>query len=512
MRVGGKAMNADIAVKEGTIALVQQGFAAGTLSCAGLAGYYLDAIEKDERAGQSLRAIIAVNPSAAGDAGALDALPPEKRNELPLYGVPVLLKDNCETRDMPTTAGSLSLQGWRTGRDAFIVQKLREAGAVILAKTNLHEFAVWGETVSSIKGASHNPYDHTRTPGGSSGGTGAAVAANLGMVGIGTDTINSIRSPASACSLCGIRPTVGLVSRGGIVPYSLTQDTAGPLARTVEDAVRVLDVIAGHDPADPATEAALGQKPDSFLPFLKKGGLSGKRLGVLKHFFGREDVNRPVNAVLSAALAMMAEAGAELVVIDEAIDSTALVRDVSLHLHDLKAHLGAYLSAFGSGAPVHSIDEILKSGRYTPDIEANLLQANALSTDTPEYAQRMEKRRRLQERVLQIMTRERLDAFVYPHQQQLVCKIGASQLQRNGVLASVTGYPAVAVPAGFSPANADAPLGVPVGVEFMGRPFDEGGLIEIAYGFEQFAHQRRMPLPMDAKAAALVAGLMRGLL
>lgn len=482
---------------ETTVAQVQQAYSDNNLTCVQLVEQYLQRIEQLDKTPPVLNAVIAVNPNVLEDARRLDEQAAAGSPKGPLFGVPVLLKDNCETKDMPTTAGSLSLQGWQTGRDAFLVEKLRQAGALILAKTNLHEFAVWGETVSSVLGQSYNPYDYTRTPGGSSGGTGAALAANMGLVGIGTDTINSIRSPASACSLCGIRPTIGLVSRSGVVPYSLTQDTAGPLARTVEDAVRVLDVIAGCDPSDPVTAAADEHRPRSYLDYLKKDGLKGKRLGILSSFFSREEADRPVNQVMARALRLAAEAGAEFVLVEDVVDSAALVRDVSVHLHDLKTHLGAYLESFKEKVPVHSLDEILASGKYTPDIEENLRQANALGVTAPDYEKRLELRAQLQKWLVNLLDEKQVDALVYPHQQQLVCKAGASQAKRNGVLGSVTGFPAMVVPAGFSPASQQAPIGVPVGMELIGRPFDEGRLIEIAYGFEQAAHQRLAPFTPD---------------
>lgn len=226
----------------------------GELSCRELVEYYLRRIEAYDHAGPCLNALILLNPRALEEADAIDAAV-RKTGRLTgkLCGVPVTLKDNVNTSDLETTAGSESLRGFTPDDDAFITKKLRAAGAIILAKANLHEFAIWGETISSILGQTLNTYDLTRTPDGSSGGTGAAIAADMGMVGIGTDTINSVRSPSSACSLVGIMPTIGMVSRSGIVPYSLTQDTAGPLCRTVADAAAVLEVISGYDKEDEET-------------------------------------------------------------------------------------------------------------------------------------------------------------------------------------------------------------------------------------------------------------------
>ena len=481
--------------KETTVAEVHRAMLAGEVTCRELVEYYLGRIDAYDQKGPCLNAIILVNPKALEEADRLDAALKEKGLTGPLHGIPVILKDNVDTADMPTTAGSESLRGFTPDEDAFITRRLREAGAIILAKSNLHEFAIWGETISSILGQTLNPYDLTRTPGGSSGGTGAAIASDFGILGIGTDTINSIRSPSSACSLVGIRPTIGLVSRDGIVPYSLTQDTAGPLARTVADAAAVLDVIAGSDPKDPVTEACLGKIPASYLDYLDDEGLRGRRIGVLRSFFGPDDdLHREVNACMEKSLQIMRDAGAELVDIAEKIDSGYLVKNVSVHIHDLKTHLGQYLEGFGDAAPIHSLADVLASGKYHPGLKSNLDEAMGYDVGTPAYNERLKKRAELQKQVLAIMDEYAIDAIVYPHQQQLVCKTGGSQQERNGVIGSVTGYPAVVVPAGFSTPSDDAPIGVPVGMEILGRPFAEPQLISIAYGFEQHSHLRRPPL------------------
>ena len=268
---------------ETTISKVHQAYLDGSLTAVQLVQVYLKRIEAYDKKGPAINSIICVNPSILEEAAEADAyLKEHQALSGPLHGIPVMLKDNFNTSDMPTTAGSIALNGWVPKEDAFVTEKLKQAGALILAKTNLHEFAIWGETISSILGQSVNPYDPTRTPGGSSGGTGASIAANIGIIGMGTDTINSVRSPASANSLVGIRPTIGLVSRAGIVPYSLTQDTAGPICRTVEDAVRTLDVIAGYDEKDAETAWSVGQKRGSYIDHLQKDGMEGKRIGILK--------------------------------------------------------------------------------------------------------------------------------------------------------------------------------------------------------------------------------------
>lgn len=481
-------------LEEATIARVHQCMTDKTLTCRRLVEAYLARIGAYDQQGPKLNTIVTLNPHALEEADRLDRMFSTQGLTGPLHGIPVMLKDNCDTFDMPTTGGSESLKGITPEDDAFITGRFRAAGALILAKVNLHEFAIWGETISSILGQTLNPYDLTLTPGGSSGGTGASIASNFAMVGIGTDTINSIRSPASATSLVGIRPTIGLVSRDGIIPYSFTQDTAGPICRTVADAVRVLEVIAGYDRADDETAWSVGRMPPSYAAFLNADGVTGKRIGVLESFFGTQAIHRETSAVVKAAVAVLGDLGAEIVSLDEEIDSGYLVSQVSVHLHDLKDHLNIYLKALPPSAPVHSMEEVLASGKYHPGIEDNLKTAMALSTGTPEYNQRIVERSRLQTRVMKLMAERRLDAVVYPHQQQLVCKVGGSQNERNGVLGSVTGFPSICVPAGFSAPSNTAPIGVPIGMEILGRPFDEATLIEVAYGFEQATGHRRPPV------------------
>ena len=413
-------------IEEATIARVHQSMQDGNLTCRNLVEEYLARIEAYDQQGPKLNAVIYLNPNALEEADALD------RNFLagglsgPLHGIPVLLKDNVDTYDMPTTGGSSSLEGSIPGDDAFITRKFKESGALILAKVNLHEFAIWGETISSILGQTLNPYDLTRTPGGSSGGTGAAIAANFGMVGIGTDTINSIRSPASATNLVGIRPTIGLVSRDGIIPYSFTQDTAGPICRTVEDAVRVLDVIAGYDSADDETAWSIGRMPKSYAASLKEGGLKEKRIGVLESFFGRDAIHEETNKAVKSSIEAMKDQGAEILSLKEKIDSDYLVNEVSVHLNDLKDHLNVYLRALQEHAFAHSLEEVLASGKYHPGIEENMKKAVVLSTGTPEYNKRLVERSKLQTRVMKLMADYRLDALVYPHQKQLVAKMSAT--------------------------------------------------------------------------------------
>lgn len=478
---------------ETNIALVHEAMLEGRLTCRELVEYYIARINAYDQKGPKLNSIILVNPDALREADSLDASLKIGGLTGRLHGIPVILKDNVNTYDMATTAGSLSMKGYTPKVDAFIVNKMRDEGAIILAKSNLHEFAMWGETISSIQGQTLNPYDLTRTPGGSSGGTGAAISANLGLVGIGTDTINSIRSPASANSLVGIRPTIGLVSRDGIVPYSYTQDTAGPICRTIEDAVTILDIIAGYDKEDDVTAWCIGNIPKTYKAFLDKDGLSGKRIGILESFFGNDEVNSEVNNQIRGSIEILKENGAEMISITEDIDSGWLTSSVSVHLDDFKDHLNIYLKSLPDYAPVHSVEEIIASGKYHQGIKDNLEKAMTLGVGTQHYNQKLVLSSQIQTKVIKLMAEYKLDAIVYPHQQQLVCKIGLSQQQRNGVLCSVTGFPSITVPAGRSKPSTDAPIGVPVGMEIIGRPWSEPTLIEIAYSFEQASHLRKPP-------------------
>ena len=479
-------------LEEATISDVHAAYTSGTLTAAKLVQAYLERIQAYDEAGPKLNVVIFLNPKAQEEAAALDErLRTTGKFVGPLHGIPVLLKDNVNTKDMPTTGGSLSLAGYTPATDAAIVQKLRGAGAIILAKVNLHEFAIWGETVSSIRGQTLNPYDLTRTPGGSSGGTGAGLAANFAIAGIGTDTVNSIRSPASANSIAGIRPTLGLVSRAGVIPYSFTQDAADPLARTVTDAAKVLNVLVGYDPNDPATAWSVGNIEKDYTKFLKADGVNGKRIGVLRSFFGNASINEEVNTIANKAVQDLRRLGATIIELNTPdLDSGKISSDISVHLYEFKPAINTYLVS--GNAPVRSLEEIISSGKFHPNIGDSIRKAQSLEMDDG-YRLRLLKRSELQQRVMKIMADDRLDAIVFPHQKRLVVPIGETQVERNGALGSVSGFPSIVVPGGFSSSTATATLGVPVGIEFLGRPWSESVLIEIAFGYEQATRHRRPP-------------------
>jgi Asp-tRNA(Asn)/Glu-tRNA(Gln) amidotransferase A subunit family amidase len=415
------------------------------------------------------------------------------------------LKDNFDTADMPTTAGSLTLKGAQPERDAFAVKGLREAGVIILGKANMSEFATGGISASSLGGQVKNPYDLTRTPGGSSGGTGAAVAANLAAVGTGSDTGGSIRSPASATNLVGLRPTRGLISRDGIVPVSFTQDTIGPMTRNVADAAAVLDAMVGYDPNDPVTALSVGNVPKTYTAFLQNG-LKGARLGVLTNALGHGAEYEEVNKVMAKAIDALKSQGAVIVPVeDQVLDIDTLTKDFRMNEPEFKAALNHYLQQQGTHVPVHSLAEIIASGQYyKPTLEKffSITEAYEDGPNSPDYKDRRMKMDEIRIEVADLMARNQLDALVYPHQKCLVLPIGATfQKDRNGVIAALTGFPAIEVPGGFSTPTANAPIGVPVGIEFLGRAWAEPELFKLAFGFEQATHFRKLPVSTPATPA-----------
>src|SRR5216684_3004734 len=482
---------APVRIEEATIDELQGAMSAGELTSHALVQHYLDRIALYDKQGPKLNAFLLVNPRALHEAHRLHQERASKGPRGPLHGIAVVLKDNMNTADLPTTGGSVAFAGAQPQADAFVVSKLRQAGAVILGKTNLHELARAGTTVSSLGGQTLNPYDLTRTPGGSSGGTAVAVATNMASVGLGSDTVNSIRSPASACDLVGLRPTRGLVSRSGIIPAALTQDMAGPIARWVADAAAVLEVIEGFDPRDETTESLRGKEVIRYAASLDKNGLRGARIGVLRSFFGQKAEHAEVNRVVDAALARMRELGAEPVELSAPLDVDQLINTMDVQKWESKTQIDAWLRDLGPGAPaIHTFDAWVASGKFDKTLEKGLLAAKPYDhpEQDPEYRERIGPRKAALVRQLQaLLDDNKLEAILYPHQKRLVVPIGESQTDRNGFLASITGFPAIVVPAGFSSG------GVPIGVELLGRPFAEPTLIKLAYAYEQGTQNRRPP-------------------
>jgi amidase len=482
---------------EASITDIHEAMQAGTLTCHSLVQQYLDRIEAYDKQGPAVNAMLYMNPRALQQADAMDQEFKRTRKLKPLACVPIVLKDNFETADMPTTVGSILLKGAQPPKDAFAVAKLRDNGALILGKANLQEFASGGISVSSLGGQTRNPYDLTRTPGGSSGGTGAAVAANFAAAGTGSDTGGSIRSPSSANNLVGIRPTTGLISRDGIVPVSVTQDTIGPMTRNVGDCARMLDAMAGYDPNDPVTALSVGHIPASYIAFLQNG-LPGARLGVFKTLFGNGPENEEVNKVMAKAIEVLKQQGAVIVPVeDPGIDPDYLNANVRLNEYEFQTDINRYLQAQGSRVPVHSLAEIIESGQFDKPTLAKFfdnVRSHPDGFDDPAYKDRRIKIDAIKIEVANLMAQDNLDALVFPHQKCLVIPIGeTNQPGINGVVAALAGFPSIVVPAGFSAPTTHAPIGVPVGMEIVGHPWSEPELLKLAYGFEQATHARRPP-------------------
>jgi Asp-tRNA(Asn)/Glu-tRNA(Gln) amidotransferase A subunit family amidase len=464
------------------------------VTCTQVVRHYLARIEAYDDRGPAINAIIAVNPRAMAAAAQMDQLDAAVRARRSLHCVPVILKDNFHTADMPTTGGSKTFVSLQTPADGFAVRKLRDAGAIIIAKANLHELARSGTTVSSLGGQTKNPYDLTRTPGGSSGGTGASIAANFGILGTGSDTGQSTRSPSSANSLVGVRGTRGLVSRAGVMPFSTTQDEIGPITRTVEDAARMLDVMAGYDPGDPITAFSTGKVPSSYLTSLDAAGLKGARLGLLTDFMGGEPIHDDVNRVVEGAVARMTSMGATVVRVSiPNIDE--LTRGLSLMSFEFRSAFDRYLNSLGPASPVKSLAEFVARGEFHESmrrgLEGDLKVADG--PGSPDYLRMVERRNILRQAVMTAIAANRLDAILYPHQRRLVVPIGEDQVERNGVLSNSTGFPALTFPGGFSRPTATAPIGVPVGLELLGPEWSEPTLFKLAYAFEQAARARKSP-------------------
>lgn len=467
-----------------TIPELQAAMAAGETTSAALVKQYLERIAAFDRDGPRLRAMVHINPRALDEAVALDRERADKGPRGPLHGIPIVLKDNYDTHDMPTTASSVAMAGFVPPDDGYQVRKLREAGAVFIGKTNLHEFARGIETISSLGGQTLNPYDPRRNPGGSSGGTAAAVAANFAAVGMGSDTCGSIRIPAANTNLFGLRVTQGLSSRDGIVPLALTQDVGGPLARSMVDLVTVLDATVGTDPADPQTAEADAHLPDSFTGFLQGDALQGARLGVLSDYLSTDAPYGEVTEVIQAAIETMRASGAEVIELQIAGLEDLLANTGVINM-EFTTHVANYLRA--SGAPVRSIDEVLESGQYHAALEGRYRRSLESANDTEAYQQRLANREILAKLLIGTLEQHELDAFVYPTLRVKPVFVGEGQYGGLCRLSAHSGLPAIALPAGFT---AD---GLPVGVELLARPFADGRLIAFGYAWEQAASPRRPP-------------------
>ncbi len=392
------------ALEEATVSGAHAAMAAGQITCVDLVRGYLARIEAYDKQGPAINAIIRVNPQALDVAADMDKRRGAGAARPPLHCIPLILKDNYDTADMPTTGGSVTLAQSQPPDDAFVVKRLRAAGAIVIAKANLTELARAGTTVSSLGGQTRNPYDLTRTAGGSSGGTGAAIAANFAILGTGSDTGQSIRSPASATSGVGLRPTRGLISRDGIIPLSPTQDEVGPMTRTVEDAARMLEVMAGYDPADPITAFSAGHIPASYRASLDASGLKGARIGLLTDFLGQQAIHAPVNQVMDRVVEKMRAMGATIVRVSIP-DLDDLTRDLSLMTLEFQPAFNRYLASLGPKAPITSFSEFMTRGEFHPSLrslfEADLREPDG--TKSPEYQRQLDRRAALRQAVMTVV-------------------------------------------------------------------------------------------------------------
>ncbi|MEL6471530.1 MAG: amidase family protein [Cyanobacteria bacterium J06623_4] len=474
-------------IEEATIAQLQTAMAQGKLSVGELVSHYLTRID---RLDAKLNSIIALNPKAEAIAETLDKERAAGEVRGPLHGIPLVVKDNINTVELPTTGGCIALSELQPAADAFVVSQLKAAGAIVLAKANLHELAQRGESVSGLGGQARNPYNLDYTPGGSSGGSAAAIAANFAVAGLGTDTVNSVRSPAAACNLVGLRPTIGLVSRAGLMPVALSQDVIGPMGRSVADVAILLTVMAVDDPDDPTTARSANYPTGNYSAALKKEGVAGMRLGIVPSLLGRSPAYNPVEPVADGAIATLQSLGAQCDFVPAEIDIDGLHAELSLERWEFKLHFEQYLERLGTAAPLKTLKALLRSGKVHSSIRAQLEDAEAICAPlgSDEYWQRLYPRRvELRQRLNTLFRRQRLDALVYPHQRRQVARVGEQQAGRNGFLAAASGFPAITVPAGFDDD------GLPVGLELMAMPFQEAKLLQMAYAYEQATQWRRQP-------------------
>jgi Asp-tRNA(Asn)/Glu-tRNA(Gln) amidotransferase A subunit family amidase len=481
---------------EASIASVHSALRQRTMTCRSIVAGYLKRIDTYDKHGPAINAIVVTNPNALAIADSLDRRYAATRTFVgPLHCVPLIVKDNFETVGLQTTAGSLALRGWLPREDATMVKKLKDAGAIVLAKSNMAELAFSPyETVNSIlPGYTKNPYALDRVTAGSSGGSGAAVAASFGVVGLGTDTGNSIRGPSSHNALVGIRSTMGLTSRSGIVPLNLASDIAGPMARTVADAAAVFQLVVGYDPDDSVTTASRDRTMPDYSKALRRDGLEGARIGIMPQAYLTATTDTEVVRVFARAVADLRKQGATVldsVVIPE-LDS---LRRTGGGCNPFKYDLDRYLSSRNDTTlPVKSLAELVRTRRFHPSIEVrlNAAQAESLPPErNPGCASRDRFREGLRAAVLRVMDANKLDAFIYPtwsNPPRLIGDLNTPHGDNNQLFSPSTGFPAITVPMGYTRRV------LPAGLQFFGRPWSEETLIRLAYSYEQATHWRHAP-------------------
>jgi len=487
-------------LEEITIAELQQGYAAGKYTVADVVSAYLGRIEEIDNNGPALNSIIVINPDAMSIAARLDSLSVEERSLLPLFGIPVVIKDNIDTHNkMPNTAGSTVLRNSFPAADSPVARKLREAGGIIIAKSNLSEWANFrGMTSTSgwsgVGGQTKNPYVLDRNPCGSSSGSGVSVSANLCMVAIGTETNGSIVCPSNNNGIVGLKPTVGLISRTGIIPISFTQDTPGPMGRTVEDVATCLGALTGIDSADSKTLSSEGHFYADYRQFLKRDGLKGKRIGFLKSSGGFSD---RVDTLMKKAITFMKEQGAEVTEVEQPKGSEYDDASFQVLLYEFRDGLNKYFSGLGENAPVKNLSELIEFNKRDP-VELRFFDQKILETadkkgdlNSPEYLEALKKMLKAtrENGIDKMMDAGKLDALIAPTgspawKTDLI--LGDHFVGGSSSLAAISGYPAITVPMGFIDE-------LPVGITFFGKAWSEPVLLEIAYSYEQGTKHRRAP-------------------
>jgi Asp-tRNA(Asn)/Glu-tRNA(Gln) amidotransferase A subunit family amidase len=484
-------------VHEASIAQIHAAMKARRLTCRRLVEQYLRRIDAYDKHGPAINAIVVTNQDALRLADDLDRRFAAGGLTGPLHCVPMIVKDNFETIGLQSANGSLALAGFVSTRDAYQVTRVKDAGAIVLAKSNMAEWAFTPyETVSSIlPGYTKNPYALDRVTAGSSGGTAAAVAASFGAAGLGSDTGNSIRGPSSHQSLVGIRSTMGLTSRTGVMPLSSLADIAGPMARTVADAVAVFQVVVGEDVADPVTSAAREHLPQEYAKALVRDGLRGARIGVLRQAYERDTTDREVAEVFLAAVEDLRRAGATIVdpATIEGLSEIRRPRDAGPCM-GFKYDMNRYLASHGDRVPVKSVAEIVKSGRFHPSVQRRLEQAESGPENGPDStaceADRAY-RAAVRTAVTETMDALKLDAFVYPtwsNPPRLIGDLNTPHGDNSQFFSPTTGFPAVQVPMGYTRGGR-----LPAGITFFGRAWSEPVLIRLAYGYEEATRHRRPP-------------------
>ena len=480
-------------VHEASIRDLQAAMTSGRTTAVAIVDAYLARIAAYDRGGPRINAIIRLNPRARAEAAALDRERREGRVRGIWHGIPVILKDNFETADLPATGGSAALASLPATRDGFVVRRLRDAGAIILGIANMQELAFGFENASSLGGLTLNPYDLTRCPGGSSGGTGAAIAASFAAIGWGTDTCGSIRVPSAFNNLVGLRATQGIVSRDGVLPLTVNGDNVGPMARTITDLAIGLDITVGADTADTTTNVLRGRPLPRFVDSLGAVPLRGARIGVFQPYF--RDAHPEVVSVVRAAIRSLQQQGAE--VIEVAVPLDTFASNTSLVFAEMRVAMDAWLARKPS-SPVRTLQELVATGLHHQTAEDRIRPASAITPEDAVVRARNVNARRaaLRSAILGVLDSLRLDALVYPSTKHPAAAIGEVPQGISCALAAHSGFPALAMPAGFTA------TGVPIGLELMGRPFSDARLVSLGYAIEQGASRRQSP----ATTPALTAG------